>query len=148
MNRYISEAGWPEADETKQKEIWIRFIQNLYDIWDKMNQKYPNVLFENCAHGGARADFGMVKYCDRINRSDNADPVDVLKIHEGFSIFLLTKLAGGAGNFSNSPNGINHRISPLEYRANLGMTGSMSIGLNLLQISDEELKKLKKDFAI
>ena len=143
MNAYISEAG-NSTYSGQQKEIWVRYTENLLDIWKKLNEKYPDVLFENCAHGGARADYGMVRYSDRINRSDNADPIDVLKLHEGFSTYLLPKFAGGAGNISNSPNGINGRMVPLKFRATLGMTGSMSVGINLLNANDEEIKDIKK----
>lgn len=143
MNAYISEAG-NATYKGRQKEIWVRYTENLLDVWRELNKKYPDVLFENCAHGGARADYGMVGYSDRINRSDNADPIDVLKLHEGFSTYLLPKFAGGAGNISNSPNGINGRIVPLKFRATLGMTGSMSVGINLLKANDEEIKDIKK----
>ena len=128
MNSYFSEVGDPEYNGN-QKEIWIRYTQNLLDVWKKLNEKYPKVLFECCAHGGARSDYGMARFSDRINRSDNADPIDVLKLHEGFSTYLLPKMAGGAGNISPSPNGINGRIVPLKFRAFLGMTGSMSVGI-------------------
>lgn len=32
-----------------------------------------------------------------MNRSDNADPIDVMTIHENYSTFFVPKLAGGAG---------------------------------------------------
>ena len=142
MNSYFSEVGDPEYNGN-QKEIWIRYTQNLLDVWKKLNEKYPKVLFECCAHGGARSDYGMAQFSDRINRSDNADPIDVLKLHEGFSTYLLPKLAGGAGNISPSPNGINGRIVPLKFRAFLGMTGSMSVGINLLKAPAEEIVEIK-----
>lgn len=136
MNTYISEAGF-------EKNLYIKYTENLLDVWKRLNEKYPKVLFECCAHGGARSDYGMVEYSDRINRSDNADPIDVLKLHEGFSTYLLPKFAGGAGNISPSPNGINGRKVPLKFRAFLGMTGSMSVGINLLKASDDEIREIK-----
>ena len=136
MNAYISEAG-------TKKDIYIKYTQNLLDIWKLLNEKHPNVLFECCAHGGARADYGAVRYNHRINRSDNADAVDVLKLHEGFTTLFLPKYAGGAGNISPSPNGINGRSIPLKFRAFVGMTGSMSVGVNLLKSSQEEIDEIK-----
>ena len=138
MNRYFSETA-PFSDDLR-----VRYIENLYEIWRRMNEKYPHVLFENCASGGGRADYGMAPYSDRINRSDNADPVDVLKIHEGFSTYLLPRLAGGAGNIAPSPYFMNNRSVPLKYRAHLGMTGCMSVGINILESPAEELVELKK----
>ena len=143
MNRYMTEFGWPDAEPAEQGSLTIRYIKNLYQVWETLNSRFPHVLYENCAHGGARADFGMVPYADRINRSDNADPVDVMKLHEGFTTLFLPKTAGGAGNISPSPNGINGRVTPLEFRARIGMMGSMSVGINLLQSPPEELAALK-----
>jgi alpha-galactosidase len=143
MNRYFSEPGWPDAPAVEQKSLPVRFIRNLYDIWERLNAKYPNVLYENCASGGGRADYGMVAYADRINRSDNADPVDVMRLHEGFTTLFLPKTAGGAGNISPSPNGINGRVVPLRFRAHMGMNGSMSVGINLLKAPPEELEELR-----
>ena len=74
----------------------------------------------------------MVPYADRINRSDNADPVDVMVLHEGFSMLFVPKTAGGAGNIAPARHHIHERPTPLSFRIHWGMTGSMSIGINLL----------------
>lgn len=147
MNRYIGETGWPGAPAEKRAELRIRYIRNVYAVWEHMNRKYPHVLYENCAGGGGRTDFGMAAYADRINRSDNADPVDVLLLHEGFATLFLPKMAGGAGNISPSPNGMNGRVTPLDFRMKVGMMGSLSIGINLLQAPEGELEALKKCVA-
>ena len=137
MNAYLTELG------SNNEDFRIRYIKNLYEIWDRINKKYPDVLLENCASGGGRADYGLARYSDRINRSDNSDPVDVLKLHEGFSTIFLPRLAGGAGNVATSPHHLNGRITPLKFRAELGMTGSMSVGVNILKSDENELAELK-----
>lgn len=134
MNRFVTERG---VDRGKA----VKYIQNLYRIWRSMNERHPNVIFENCASGGGRADFGMVPYADRINRSDNAHPADVMILHEGFSRLFIAKTAGGAGNIALDAN------VPLQFRIHLGMTGSMSIGIDLLKASEETLAKLAEATA-
>ncbi len=141
MNRYISDFGWPEGTKQDRDRLPITLIENVYRIWEHLNEKYPDLLLENCAHGGARADFGMQKYTDRINRSDNAHPTDVLRLHEGFSDLMVPKLAGGAGNLSANP------YIPYAMRESLSFTGSLSIGYNLLKCSEEELERLHKSIA-
>ena len=89
----------------------------------------------------------MLRYSDRINRSDNSDPVDVVKLHEGYSFLFLPKMAGGAGNIALSPHRLNGRVTPLGYRADLGMTGSMSIGINLLLSDEKELAEIAQRTA-
>ena len=137
MNAYFTETGKSDGD------FRIRYIKNLYGIWERINKKYPHVLLENCASGGGRADYGLAKYSDRINRSDNSDPVDVLKLHEGFSTIFLPRLTGGAGNIAQSPHTLNGRTTPLKFRATLGMTGSMSVGVNILKSDENEFGELK-----
>ena len=138
MNRCVSEIGL----YARERGIAVKYIKNVMRIWAHLNERFPDLLLENCASGGGRADFGMVPMADRTNRSDNADPVDVMKLHEGFSTFFVPKLAGGAGNIAPSPyNG--GRRAPLEYRIHLGMTGSMSIGIDLLKAPEEELAQLR-----
>jgi len=147
MNRYVSENGWPDAPAEERKSLSIRYTRNLMKIWQHLNEKFPDVLFENCASGGGRSDFGMVPYADRINRSDNADPVDVMVLHEGFSMLFVPKTAGGAGNIAPHAHHIHERPTPLDFRVIWGMTGSMSIGINLLTAEDEVLETLKKGIA-
>ncbi len=143
MNRSVSEAGWPDAESEEQQSIYIKYIKNIYEIWETIRRRHPNILLENCAAGSGRADFGMAIFADRINRSDNSDPVDVMKIHEGFSTLFLPKLAGGAGNISLPTTWQNQRTAPFDFRAKMGMLGSMSIGMNLLNASEDEIEKLK-----
>ncbi len=139
MNREVSELGLNAIENGKT----VKYMRNIEFIWEHLNKRFPDMIFENCAAGGGRADFGMLRYTDRVNRSDNADPVDTMLLHEGFSTIFLPKLAGGAGNISPSPYYINGRKYPLDFRINIGMTGSMSIGINILKAECEELKKIK-----
>ena len=141
MNRYIAEIN------PKENDFFVRVAENICEIWARINKKYPDVLLECCAHGGARTDFAMIEYCDRINRSDNSDPIDMLRLHEGFTMCMVPRLAGGAGNIPLENHPLNERISPLEYRAHLGMTGSMSIGMNLLTLKEETIEDLKNYIA-
>jgi alpha-galactosidase len=138
MNRSVSEVGL----YARERGVAVKYIKNIMRIWEHLNEKFPDLLLENCAAGGGRADFGMVAMADRTNRSDNADPIDVMKLHEGFTTFFVPRLAGGAGNIAPSPYR-NSRCAPLEYRIHLGMTGSMSIGIDLLKATEEELDKLR-----
>ena len=139
MNRDATEIGLNQFE----RSVAVKYMRNIERIWEHLNTKFPDLLLENCANGGARADYGMLRYASRVNRSDNADPIDVMLLHEGYSTLFVPKLAGGAGNVSPSPNDINGRVVPLDYRINCGMTGSMSVGINLLKSDQEEIDTLR-----
>lgn len=137
MNRYIAETD-------SSSDFYVRYTNNVLRLYEHIQKKHPNVLLECCAHGGARSDFATLAFSDRINRSDNSDPIDSLKLHDGFTTVFLPKLAGGAGNMPAAPHRLSDRDAPFKYRAMLGMTGSMSIGYNLLKVSDEILMQTKQ----
>ncbi len=143
MNRYFSQAGWPEEAIEKQKSIWIKYVQNFYRLMEFINKKHPNVLIENCAEGGTRSDLSMAKWCGRINRSDNQDPVDVLQLHEGFTKVNLSKAAGGGGHMHHTPHWLNGRDSNYKFMSFVGFNGSLSCGLDLRRLTDEELEEVK-----
>ena len=143
MNREATEIGLNNIENGTA----IKYIRNIEYIWKHLNARFPDLLMENCASGGGRADFGMAPYSARVNRSDTADPIDVMLLHEGYSTFFVPKLAGGAGNVSPEYNYVNDRTIPLQFRIDCGMTGSMSVGINLLKSSQEELDILKDAVA-
>lgn len=47
-----------------------RYYDTQYAIYDRLRQRFPKVIFENCAGGGARTDLGMVR---RFNHTDVTD---------------------------------------------------------------------------
>lgn len=52
MNRHLTEPGWPSAPTKKQREVRIRYTENLYRLVDELKKEFPHVLFETCSSGG------------------------------------------------------------------------------------------------
>ena len=142
MNRYISQANLPGVPADRQKTVWVKYVKNLYEIFGYIKKTYPHVFFENCASGGLRADIETLKYSDRINYSDNHDPVDSLYMREALSLVCPPGYIGGSGHISANRSGFNKRECPLEFKALLGMTGSLGISVDLMKSSKEELKEI------
>ena len=42
------------------ENTFMRYYQNVYDMYKRLRSDYPSVIFENCAGGGGRSDLGMV----------------------------------------------------------------------------------------
>ncbi len=143
MNRYFSQAGWPEAETKEQKSIYIKYVQNFQRLLRFINEKYPHVLIENCASGGLRADLSTTQWCGRINRSDNQDAIDILQMHEGFTKINLTKNAGGGCHFHHNPYWVNYRSESMKRMAYTAFNGSLAIGYDLRRLSEAELNELK-----
>lgn len=141
-NRNWSEPGWPEAAPADHKKIWVRYVQNLYDIIDRLRGKHPRLEIEGCSGGGGRVDLGMLRRVDQVWPSDNTDALDRLTIQYGFTE-AYTPHAMMAW-VTDVPNGINGRVTPLSFRFLVAMSGSLGIGGNLNKWTDEEMAVASK----
>ena len=136
MNRNFSEPGWPEAPVEQQKEIWVAYTRNVYEIIDRLRAKYPKLEIESCSGGGGRVDLGILTRVEEVWTSDNTDAFDRLRIQEGFS-YAYTPKAMMAW-VTDVPN-FNGRSTPLQYRFLVAMMGSLGIGGNLNKWSDDDM---------
>lgn len=137
MNRPLSEIGAENLEN--QQEIWYRHTMAVYDIVDKLKEKYPYLQIEACSSGGGRAELGAMEHFDMIWTSDNTDPVARLDIQKGYSFLYPIKCMRAWVTDMNSES----RPVSLDFRFNVSMQGSLSIGANLLKYTDEELRKCK-----
>lgn len=135
-NRNWSEPGWPEAPLADQKKIWVRYVQNLYEIIDRLRSQHPQLEIEGCSGGGARVDLGMLRRVDQVWPSDNTDALDRLTIQYGFTQAYSPH--GMMAWVTDVPNGIDGRVTPLTFRFLVAMTGSLGIGGNLNKWTNED----------
>jgi len=128
MNRNFSEPGWPEAPPGTQKEIWVKYVSNVYAIIDRLREKHPGVEIESCSGGGGRVDLGIMRRVDEVWTSDNTEAFDRLRIQDGFSAAYAPKVM--MAWVTDVPN-MNGRSTPLKFRFLVAMMGSLGIGANL-----------------
>ncbi|MCH5320563.1 MAG: alpha-galactosidase [Eubacterium sp.] len=138
MNRAFSETGAENLENPQ--ELWYRHIKAVYEIADALKAKYKDLQIECCASGGGRADLGSLSHFDMVWTSDNTDPVDRLEIQNGFSLLYPIKCMRAWVTDTNRRK----RPNDLDYRFNVSMQGSLSIGGNLLEYTKEELDTHKK----
>ena len=144
MNYMFTDPGWDEVPPQEQQTIWYHYTNNIYRLFAELTEVFPDLRIENCASGGGRSDLGMSRYFSRINRSDNQDPLDILKLHEGFTMLHLPGLAGGGCHISDDMGHINARQLTLTFQAIAGMLGSLAIGKNLALCPQEELDAIRE----
>ena len=127
MNRHISEPGWPEVLVAEQKQIWVKYVTNLYELVDRLRTKHPTVEFETSEGGGGRVDVEFLKRMEQINPTDNGDAFDRLRIWEGYTYAYAPKMIRGGVMDNPGPN---DRSTPLKFRFLQGMEmgGSFRVG--------------------
>ena len=128
MNRSFAEPGWPAAAPEEEKKLWVRYVQNLYDIIDRLRAKHPGLEIESCSGGGGRIDLGILRRVDEFWTSDNTEGFDRLRIQEGFSQAYAAKFMSAW--VTDVPN-MNGRSVPLQYRFLVAMQGALGVGANL-----------------
>ncbi|WP_260704754.1 alpha-galactosidase [Edaphobacter flagellatus] len=144
-NRNWSEPGWSEAsgsangsaEVAKQKEIYVRYVENLYDILAKLRAKHPKLEIESCSGGSGRVDLGILRYTDEVWTSDNTDALDRLAIQYGFTHAYAPETM--AAWVTDVPNFLNRRSIPLQFRFLSAMQGALGIGGNLNKWTTDDM---------
>ncbi|ONI43835.1 alpha-galactosidase [Candidatus Epulonipiscioides gigas] len=142
MNRNITEAYSYSLAETQQKEFFHRYILGVYSLYEKLTNKFPNILFESCASGGARFDPGMLYYAPQAWTSDDTDAIERLHIQYGTS--MVYPIVSMGSHVAAVPNHQVNRVTSLKMRADVAYFGTFGYELDLNKVSPEELEQVKK----
>ncbi len=78
-NSTAEEGGNRMKDGFLENTQW-RHVETLYAIFDRVRKRFPNVIFQNCAGGGGRLDYGM------MHRFQNTELSDWLRAPRGLKI--------------------------------------------------------------
>ena len=107
-----------KPDEIGLREI--RHINGLYDFLDELARRHPGLILDNCASGGRRLDFEMMRRCIVLWRSDNTwshptFPRNVQAMTHGLSHWLPLHGLGAAAT------------DDVSLRSGMGACGDFSI---------------------
>lgn len=127
--------------EDKERMLWYEHIQAVYKIVRKLKEKHKDVLFEACASGGGRIDYGILEVFDDFWTSDNTDAYDRLFIQNTYSYIYPIKAMRAL--VTDCPNFLSKRNIPLEFRFNSAMMGTLGIGSNILRFNEVEIEICK-----
>lgn len=145
MNRSITECFSAALPADRQGEVFHRYILGVYDLYERLTSRFPEILFESCASGGARFDPGILYYAPQGWTSDDTDAVERLKIQYGTSYCYPVSSMGS--HVSVSPNHQLNRETPLYTRANVAYFGTFGYELDLNKLTEEEQKEVKEQIA-
>ena len=142
MNRCMSEVYSRVKDPISQGKVMHQYILGVYYLYEKLIQRYPHILFESCASGGARFDPGMLYYAPQCWTSDDTDAIERLKIQYGTS--FVYPISSMGAHVSAIPNHQLLRNTPLNTRANVAYFGTFGYELDLNKMSESEQQQVKE----
>lgn len=146
MNRQLADLGSLSFDADRQGELYHRYVLAVYQLQERLHQRYPDLLLENCSGGGARYDPGMLYYSPQIWCSDDTDAIERLSIQEGTA--LIYPLSSMGAHVSDCPNHTVGRITPFETRGHVALAGTFGYELDVTKLSDEEQAGIPAQIAM
>lgn len=145
MNRHLSDVYSLGLPPKQQGEVYHRYILGVYELLEKLTQRYPNILFEGCSGGGGRFDAGWAYYMPQSWTSDNTDAIARLTIQYGTS--LAYPISTMTAHVSAIPNHQTGRKTPLKTRSDVAMSGVFGYELDLTQMTLQEKNDVKEQVA-
>lgn len=145
MNRHLSDIYQADLPADRQGEVYHRYVLGLYDLLEKIVDRYPDLLIEGCSGGGGRFDAGMAYYNPQIWASDDSDAIDRLSIQYGTSLVYPQSMM--TSHVSVSPNEQNGRITPFKTRGIVAMWGDLGYELDLTKLSESDQKAVAEQVA-
>lgn len=146
MNRNITDNGSNSLPPERQGEHAHRYILNVYQLMDRLTRAFPEVLFEGCAGGGGRFDFGVLYYMPQIWTSDDTDAIERLKIQYGTS-FVYPPAAMSA-HVSACPNHQTSRSVSFKTRGDVAQICNFGYELDVSRLTEAEHEQIKEQIAL
>lgn len=118
-------------EKNNQSHLYVDYVLGLYNVLERIQQKYPNLMMMMCSGGGGRSDYQGLKYFTEFWPSDNTDPVERLYIQWGFSQVFPTKTLCAHVTTWN-------RSTSVKFRTNVAMMGKLGFDIKLNDMSASE----------
>jgi len=144
-NASIQNCGSPYLDQTAKRSnsaygltsnLYVDYHLGLAKTLERIRAKYPNVVIQNCASGGGRANYGLMPYFDEFWVSDNNDALQRVYIQWGTSYFFPSNAM--AQHIGGSPYLMTGRTTPIKFRCDVAMSGRLGMELQPAHMTDEE----------
>lgn len=144
-NRFITEPFSPTLPADRQGEFFYRYNLGMYDLYERLTTRFPHILFESCASGGARFDAGILAWAPQAWTSDDTDAAERLKIQWGTSLAYPVSSMGA--HVSAVPNHQTGRVASLDFRAAVAMFGAFGYELDPTAMSEDDLAAVRRQVA-
>ena len=145
-NAPVQNYGSVYLPKTKQNNISIDYHNGLIKTLKRIREKYPNLVIQDCASGGGRANYGLLPYFDEFWVSDNTDALQRVYMQWGTSLFFPANAM--ACHINHVPYwNTGKRVIPIKFRCDVAMSGRLGIELQPTQMTDEERRQCTTCFG-
>lgn len=135
-NASIQNFGSIYLPADRQQNLYVDYHLGLVSVMKRIRDKYPDVVIQDCASGGGRANYGLLPYFDEFWTSDNNDALQRIYIQWGTSYFFPSNAM--AQHIAGSPYQMTGRVMPIKFRCDVAMSGRLGMELQPRSMTPEE----------
>lgn len=114
----------------KQSHLYIEHTRGLYNVLERVKQKYPSLPMMLCSGGGGRTDYEALKYFTEFWPSDNTDPIERIFIQWGYSHFFPSK--------SQAAHVTSWGKQPIKFRTDVAMMCKLGFDIRIEEMNEAE----------
>ena len=144
-NMGIQSAGSSYLTKDNQSHLYINYHRGFESVCQRIRAKYPDLVIQACASGGARANWGVLPYFDEFWVSDNTDALQRIYMQWGTSYFFPA--IAMASHIGSNPNHQTFRNIPIKFRIDVAMSGRLGMEIQPKNMTEEEKALCKKAIA-
>ena len=144
-NMSVNNHGSQYLDDDKQSHLFIEYHRGLVKLCQRVREKYPDLIIQDCASGGGRANWAFLPYFDEFWVSDNTDALQRIYMQWGTSYFFPA--IAMASHISAIPNHQTFRRVPLKFRIDVAMSGRLGMEIQPKNMTDEEKELCRNAIA-
>ena len=142
---------WINCDRTghghDSKDGGLAHVKGLYDILAALRERHPDLVVENCAEGGHRLDFGMLRLTDTAWMDDESSPSPHVRHNlQGLSaVFPAEYLLSFAMDHPTEPI---HGAADMAYTFRSRMTGTLGMSLLGAEFDEHDRAQMQEEVAL
>ena len=144
-NSSLMDYGSSYLPKNKQSHLYIEYHRCLKKVLERIRAKYPDLVMQVCAGGGARVNYGLLPYFDEFWTSDDTDALQRIYMQWGVSGFYPAMAM--ASHVSADKNHQTGRRLPLKFRFDVAMSGRLGMEIQPKDMSDVDKAFAKRAIA-
>ena len=144
-NSSLMDYGSSYLPKNKQSHLYIEYNRGLQKVLQRIRAKYPELVMQLCAGGGARVNYGLLPYFDEFWTSDDTDALQRIYLQWGVSGFYPA--IAMAAHVSADKNHQTGRRIPLKFRFDVAMSGRLGMEIQPKEMSEEDKAFAKRAIA-
>jgi alpha-galactosidase len=116
----------------KQQHLWYEYTLGLYKVFEQCVRANPDLQMMLCSAGGARCDYGAMRFFHEFWTSDNTTPMKRVFIQWGASHVFPAKIHGAHVTHMGR--------QPFKFAFDVAMSGCLGMDADPTKMTDEEKK--------